>query len=175
MSDFVVSARKYRPQTFDTVVGQKSITSTLKNAIKTGHLAQSFLFCGSRGVGKTTTARILAKTINCFKRSETIEACDQCDSCLSFNEGASLNVYELDAASNNGIEDIRNLIDQVRIAPQLGEYKIYIIDEVHMLSNAAFNGFLKTLEEPPKHAIFILATTEKHKIIPTILSRCQIF
>ncbi len=175
MSDFVVSARKYRPQTFDTVVGQKSITSTLKNAIKTGHLAQSFLFCGSRGVGKTTTARILAKTINCFNRSESIEACDQCDSCLSFNEGASLNVYELDAASNNGIEDIRNLIDQVRIAPQLGEYKIYIIDEVHMLSNAAFNGFLKTLEEPPKHAIFILATTEKYKIIPTILSRCQIF
>jgi DNA polymerase-3 subunit gamma/tau len=175
MSEFVVSARKYRPQTFDTVVGQKSITSTLKNAIKTDHLAQSFLFCGSRGVGKTTTARILAKTINCFNRTEAVEACDQCDSCNSFNSGASLNVYELDAASNNSVDDIRNLIDQVRIAPQLGNFKIYIIDEVHMLSTSAFNAFLKTLEEPPKHAIFILATTEKHKIIPTILSRCQIF
>jgi DNA polymerase-3 subunit gamma/tau len=175
MSDFIVSARKYRPQTFDTVVGQKSITNTLKNAIKTGHLAQAFLFCGSRGVGKTTTARILAKTINCFNRTESIEACDQCDSCISFNTGNSLNVYELDAASNNSVEDIRSLIDQVRIAPQLGNYKVYIIDEVHMLSNNAFNAFLKTLEEPPKHAIFILATTEKHKIIPTILSRCQIF
>jgi DNA polymerase-3 subunit gamma/tau len=175
MSDFVVSARKYRPQTFDTVVGQKSITSTLKNAIKTDHLAQAFLFCGSRGVGKTTTARILAKTINCFNRTENIEACDTCDSCISFNTGNSLNVYELDAASNNSVDDIRNLIDQVRIAPQLGNYKVYIIDEVHMLSAAAFNAFLKTLEEPPKHAIFILATTEKHKIIPTILSRCQIF
>ncbi len=175
MSDFVVSARKYRPQTFDTVVGQKSITSTLKNAIKNNHLAQAFLFCGSRGVGKTTTARILAKTINCFNKSDATEACDQCESCLSFNSGASLNVYELDAASNNSVDDIRNLIDQVRIAPQLGTHKIYIIDEVHMLSNAAFNAFLKTLEEPPKHAIFILATTEKHKIIPTILSRCQIF
>ena len=175
MSDFVVSARKYRPQTFDTVVGQKSITNTLKNAIKTDHLAQAFLFCGSRGVGKTTTARILAKTINCFNRSETIEACDTCDSCISFNTGNSLNVYELDAASNNSVDDIRSLIDQVRIAPQLGNFKVYIIDEVHMLSTAAFNAFLKTLEEPPTHAIFILATTEKHKIIPTILSRCQIF
>lgn len=175
MSDFVVSARKYRPQTFDTVVGQLSITSTLKNAIKNDHLAQAFLFCGSRGVGKTSTARILAKTINCFNRTEKMEACDTCDSCESFNTGNSLNVYELDAASNNSVEDIRNLIDQVRIAPQLGDYKVYIIDEVHMLSTAAFNAFLKTLEEPPKHAIFILATTEKHKIIPTILSRCQIF
>ena len=175
MSDFVVSARKYRPQTFDTVVGQKAITNTLKNAIKNQHLAQAFLFCGSRGVGKTTTARILAKTINCFNRTESVEACDQCDSCLSFNEGASLNVYELDAASNNSVDDIRGLIDQVRIAPQLGTHKVYIIDEVHMLSTAAFNAFLKTLEEPPAHAIFILETTEKHKILPTILSRCQIF
>ncbi len=175
MGDYIVSARKYRPQTFDTVVGQKSITTTLKNAIKNDHLAQAFLFCGSRGVGKTTTARILAKTINCMTPTDQMEACDQCDSCLSFNSGASLNVYELDAASNNSVDDIRNLIDQVRIAPQLGTHKVYIIDEVHMLSNAAFNAFLKTLEEPPAHAIFILATTEKHKIIPTILSRCQIF
>ena len=175
MGDFIVSARKYRPQTFDTVVGQKSITSTLKNAIKNNHLAQAFLFCGSRGVGKTTTARILAKTINCTKRTENVEACDDCESCKSFNSGASLNIYELDAASNNSVDDIRNLIDQVRIAPQLGDFKVYIIDEVHMLSTNAFNAFLKTLEEPPKHAIFILATTEKHKIIPTILSRCQIF
>lgn len=175
MSDFVVSARKYRPQTFDTVVGQKSITGTLKSAIKNDHLAQAFLFCGSRGVGKTTTARILAKTINCTDRSDVVEACDKCDSCLSFNSGASLNVYELDAASNNSVDDIRGLIDQVRIAPQLGTHKVYIIDEVHMLSTQAFNAFLKTLEEPPNHAIFILATTEKHKIIPTILSRCQIF
>ena len=163
MSDFVVSARKYRPQTFDTVVGQKSITGTLKNAIKKEHLAQAFLFCGSRGVGKTTTARILAKTINCTQRTENTEACDKCDSCESFNSGASLNVYELDAASNNSVEDIRGLIDQVRIAPQLGDFKVYIIDEVHMLSTNAFNAFLKTLEEPPKHSIFILATTEKHK------------
>lgn len=175
MSDFVVSARKYRPQNFDTVVGQKSITATLKNAIKNDHLAQAFLFCGSRGVGKTSTARILAKTINCFNRTENMEACGTCDSCQSFDTGSSLNVYELDAASNNSVEDIRNLIDQVRIAPQLGTHKVYIIDEVHMLSTSAFNAFLKTLEEPPKHAIFILATTEKHKIIPTILSRCQIF
>ncbi len=175
MEDFIVSARKYRPQTFDSVVGQKSITSTLKNAIKNNHLAQAFLFCGSRGVGKTTTARILAKTINCTNRTENIEGCDTCESCKSFNEGASLNVYELDAASNNSVDDIRNLIDQVRIAPQLGTRKVYIIDEVHMLSTQAFNAFLKTLEEPPAHAIFILATTEKHKIIPTILSRCQIF
>jgi len=175
MSDFVVSARKYRPQTFDSVVGQKSITATLKNAIKNDHLAQAFLFCGSRGVGKTSTARILAKTINCSNLNDKYEACNQCESCESFNSGASLNVYELDAASNNSVEDIRNLIDQVRIGPQLGDYKVYIIDEVHMLSTSAFNAFLKTLEEPPKHAIFILATTEKHKIIPTILSRCQIF
>jgi DNA polymerase-3 subunit gamma/tau len=175
MSDFVVSARKYRPATFDTVVGQQSITSTLKNAIKSKHLAQAFLFCGPRGVGKTTCARILAKTINCFNITPGIEACDKCESCKSFNEGHSLNIYELDAASNNSVEDIRNLISQVSFAPQLGTHKVYIIDEVHMLSQAAFNAFLKTLEEPPKHAIFILATTEKHKIIPTILSRCQIF
>ncbi len=175
MSDFVVSARKYRPQTFDTVVGQNSITGTLKSAIKNKHLAQAFLFCGTRGVGKTTTARILAKTINCFNRTENVEACDACDSCISFNTGNSLNVYELDAASNNSIDDIKRLIDQVRIAPQIGDFKVYIIDEVHMLSTSAFNAFLKTLEEPPKHAIFILATTEKYKIIPTILSRCQIF
>ena len=175
MSEFVVSARKYRPQTFDTVVGQKSITSTLRNAIKNDHLAQAFLFCGSRGVGKTSTARILAKTINCFNRTENIEACDKCESCESFNSGASLNVYELDGASNNSVEEIRSLIDKVRVAPQLGTHKVYIIDEVHMLSSSAFNAFLKTLEEPPKHAIFILAITEKHKIIPTILSRCQIF
>ncbi|MCC7303641.1 MAG: DNA polymerase III subunit gamma/tau [Bacteroidia bacterium] len=175
MSDFIVSARKYRPATFDTVVGQGSITSTLKNAIKNHHLAQAFLFCGPRGVGKTTCARILAKTINCFSPTPATEACNQCESCKSFNSGQSLNVYELDAASNNSVDDIRALIEQVRFAPQLGQYKVYIIDEVHMLSAAAFNAFLKTLEEPPKHAIFILATTEKHKIIPTILSRCQIF
>lgn len=175
MENYIVSARKYRPITFDTVVGQQAITSTLKNAIKTAHLAQAFLFCGPRGVGKTTCARILAKTINCFSITENIEACDECESCKSFNEGHSLNVYELDAASNNSVDDIRALIDQVRFAPQLGTHKIYIIDEVHMLSQAAFNAFLKTLEEPPKHAIFILATTEKHKIIPTILSRCQVF
>ena len=173
MDNFIVSARKYRPATFDT--GQAHITNTLKNAIKTGHLAQAFLFCGPRGVGKTTCARILAKTINCTNRTENIEACDNCESCKSFNEGASHNVFELDAASNNSVDDIRNLIEQVRYAPQLGKYKIYVIDEVHMLSSNAFNAFLKTLEEPPKHAIFILATTEKHKIIPTILSRCQIF
>lgn len=175
MEEFIVSARKYRPATFDSVVGQASITNTLKNAIKTHHLAQAFLFCGPRGVGKTTCARILAKTINCFNRTEAIEACNQCESCKSFNEGQSLNIYELDAASNNSVDDIRNLIEQVRFAPQLGSHKVYIIDEVHMLSQQAFNAFLKTLEEPPKHAIFILATTEKHKIIPTILSRCQIF
>ncbi|MBI2268802.1 MAG: DNA polymerase III subunit gamma/tau [Bacteroidetes bacterium] len=175
MENFVVSARKYRPATFNTVVGQASITNTLKNAIKNHHLAQAFLFCGPRGVGKTTCARILAKTINCQNLTENTEACDKCESCKSFNSGQSLNVYELDAASNNSVDDIRNLVDQVRFAPQLGNYKVYIIDEVHMLSQAAFNAFLKTLEEPPKHAIFILATTEKHKIIPTILSRCQIF
>jgi DNA polymerase III subunit gamma/tau len=175
MENFIVSARKYRPATFNTVVGQAHITNTLKNAIKNNHLAQAFLFCGPRGVGKTTCARILAKTINCTNRTSETEACDQCESCKSFNSGASLNVYELDAASNNSVDDIRNLVDQVRFAPQLGEFKVYIIDEVHMLSASAFNAFLKTLEEPPKHAIFILATTEKHKIIPTILSRCQIF
>ncbi len=175
MDNFIVSARKYRPQLFDTVVGQQHITNTLKNAILTKQLAQAYLFCGPRGVGKTTCARIFAKTINCTGQLKNGEACDQCESCLSFNSGASLNVYELDAASNNSVEDIRNLVDQVRFAPQLGEYKVYIIDEVHMLSTAAFNAFLKTLEEPPKHAKFILATTEKHKIIPTILSRCQVF
>ncbi len=175
MENFIVSARKYRPATFNTVVGQAHITNTLKNAIKTGHLAQAFLFCGPRGVGKTTCARILAKTINCTNRTAETEACDHCESCDSFNKGASLNISELDAASNNSVDDIRNLVDQVRYAPQLGIYKVYIIDEVHMLSASAFNAFLKTLEEPPRHAIFILATTEKHKIIPTILSRCQIF
>ena len=175
MSDFVVSARKYRPSTFTDVVGQSAITNTLSKAIKDNHLAQSFLFCGPRGVGKTTCARILAKTINCENISENVEACDKCESCTSFNEHHSFNIHELDAASNNSVDDIRSLVDQVRFAPQVGEYSIYIIDEVHMLSSAAFNAFLKTLEEPPKHAIFILATTEKHKIIPTILSRCQIF
>jgi DNA polymerase-3 subunit gamma/tau len=175
MEAFIVSARKYRPQHFNTVVGQGHITNTLKNAILHKQLAQAYLFCGPRGVGKTTCARIFAKTINCFNLGSNGEACDTCESCLSFNSGASLNVYELDAASNNSVEDIRNLVDQVRFAPQLGEYKVYIIDEVHMLSAAAFNAFLKTLEEPPKHAKFILATTEKHKIIPTILSRCQVF
>lgn len=175
MDDFIVSARKYRPQHFNTVVGQSHITNTLKQAIKNGKIAQAYLFCGPRGVGKTTCARIFAKTINCTNLTSDGEACDACESCLSFNSGASLNVYELDAASNNSVEDIRNLVDQVRFAPQLGDYKVYVIDEVHMLSNAAFNAFLKTLEEPPKHAKFILATTEKHKIIPTILSRCQVF
>ena len=175
MEKYIVSARKYRPVTFDTVVGQPGITQTLKNAIRSNHLAQAFLFTGPRGVGKTTTARILAKTINCDNISSSVEACNSCPSCLSFNEGHSLNIYELDAASNNSVEDIRALVDQVRYPPQLGKYKIYIIDEVHMLSSSAFNAFLKTLEEPPSYAIFILATTEKHKIIPTILSRCQIF
>jgi DNA polymerase-3 subunit gamma/tau len=175
MEQFIVSARKYRPSTFDTVVGQGHITTTLKNAIGQNHLAQAFLFCGPRGVGKTTCARILAKTINCQNLSPETEACNTCDSCRSFNGNASFNVHELDAASNNSVDDIRNLVDQVRYPPQAGRYKIYIIDEVHMLSNAAFNAFLKTLEEPPSYAIFILATTEKHKIIPTILSRCQIF
>ncbi|MDP1622628.1 MAG: DNA polymerase III subunit gamma/tau [Bacteroidales bacterium] len=175
MENFIVSARKYRPQTFDTVIGQKSITNTLKNAIKNNQLAQAFLFCGPRGVGKTTCARILAKTINCVDLSPNQEACDQCQSCKSFNENASFNIYELDGASNNSVDDIRTLVDQVRIPPQMGKYKVYIIDEVHMLSASAFNAFLKTLEEPPAYAKFILATTEKHKIIPTILSRCQIF
>jgi DNA polymerase-3 subunit gamma/tau len=175
VENFVVSARKYRPATFNTVIGQGTITGTLKSAIKNHHLAQAFLFCGPRGVGKTTCARILAKAINCQHITDATEACEQCESCKSFNSGQSLNVYELDAASNNSVDDIRNLVDQVRFAPQLGSFKVYIIDEVHMLSTAAFNAFLKTLEEPPKHAIFILATTEKNKIIPTILSRCQIF
>ena len=175
MDQFIVSARKYRPPTFDMVVGQQSITNTLKNAIRNNHLAQSFLFCGPRGVGKTTCARILAKTINCQNITENIEACNECESCQSFNQSHSFNVHELDAASNNSVEGIRTLVDQVRIPPQVGDYKVYIIDEVHMLSQAAFNAFLKTLEEPPSYAKFILATTEKHKIIPTILSRCQIF
>lgn len=175
MNNFVVSARKYRPATFDTVVGQKAIATTLKNAIKKNMLAHAYLFFGPRGVGKTTCARIFAKTINCIQPTADMEACNQCESCVSFNENRSFNIHELDAASNNSVEDIRNLIDQVRIPPQVGKYSTYIIDEVHMLSLAAFNAFLKTLEEPPKHAIFILATTEKHKIIPTILSRCQIF
>ena len=175
MENFVVSARKYSPSNFKSVVGQQHITTTLKNAIKNNHLAQAFLFCGPRGVGKTTCARILAKTINCENLAADFEACNECDSCKAFNQNASFNVHELDAASNNSVDDIRNLVEQVRYAPQKGNYKIYIIDEVHMLSTQAFNAFLKTLEEPPKYAIFILATTEKHKIIPTILSRCQIF
>lgn len=175
MENFIVSARKYRPITFSTVVGQASITNTLKNAVVNKHIAHAYLFCGPRGVGKTTCARIFAKTINCKQLSEDFEPCNVCESCLSFNESRSYNIHELDAASNNSVDDIRNLIDVVRIPPQIGKYSIYIIDEVHMLSQAAFNAFLKTLEEPPAHAIFILATTEKYKILPTILSRCQIF
>ncbi|MFP4487811.1 MAG: DNA polymerase III subunit gamma/tau [Bacteroidales bacterium] len=175
MENFIVSARKYRPVKFDTVVGQEAITSTLKNAIKTNHLAQAYLFCGPRGVGKTTCARILAKTINCQDLGEDTEACGKCESCLAFDSSRSYNIHELDAASNNKVDDIRTLTDQVKIPPQLGRYSVYIIDEVHMLSTSAFNAFLKTLEEPPPHAVFILATTEKQKIIPTILSRCQIF
>jgi len=175
MDKFIVSARKYRPQDFSTVVGQSHITTTLKNAIRNKQLAHAFLFCGPRGVGKTTCARILAKTINCENITADGEACNQCSSCVSFNDGASLNIHELDAASNNSVDDIRTLVEQVRFAPQAGKYKVYIIDEVHMLSTSAFNAFLKTLEEPPPYAIFILATTEKHKILPTILSRCQIF
>jgi DNA polymerase-3 subunit gamma/tau len=175
MENFIVSARKYRPATFETVVGQQHITGTLKNAIKNNQLAQAFLFCGPRGVGKTTCARILAKTINCTNPTADMEACGQCENCVSFQTGHSFNIHELDAASNNSVDDIRSLIEQVRIPPQAGKYKIYIIDEVHMLSANAFNAFLKTLEEPPSYAIFILATTEKHKILPTILSRCQIF
>ncbi len=175
MDRFIVSARKYRPQLFDTVVGQSHITTTLKNAIRHNQLAHAFLFCGPRGVGKTTCARILAKTINCENQTKDGEACNTCHSCVSFNEGTSMNIHELDAASNNSVDDIRTLVEQVRFAPQAGKYKVYIIDEVHMLSSSAFNAFLKTLEEPPSYAIFILATTEKHKILPTILSRCQIF
>jgi len=175
MNDYIVSARKYRPMTFDTVVGQESLTVTLKNAIQSGRLAHAYLFCGPRGVGKTTCARIFAKTINCLNPQANGEACGECESCKAFNEGRSYNIHELDAASNNSVEDIRQLIEQVRIPPQIGKYKVFIIDEVHMLSQAAFNAFLKTLEEPPHHAIFILATTEKHKILPTIMSRCQIY
>src|SRR5580704_15458272 len=175
MDRFIVSARKYRPQNFSAVVGQSHITTTLKNAVKNNQLAHAFLFCGPRGVGKTTCARILGKTINCEYQTPDGEACNQCNSCISFNEGTSLNIHELDAASNNSVDDIRTLVEQVRFTPQAGKYKVYIIDEVHMLSSSAFNAFLKTLEEPPSYAIFILATTEKHKILPTILSRCQIF
>ncbi len=175
MDNYIVSARKYRPSTFASVVGQEHITTTLKNAIRSGQLAQAFLFCGPRGVGKTTCARILAKTINCTNLSADIEPCNTCESCRSFNDSASMNIFELDAASNNSVDDIRELVKQVYIPPQTGKYKVYIIDEVHMLSSSAFNAFLKTLEEPPAYAKFILATTEKHKIIPTILSRCQIF
>jgi DNA polymerase-3 subunit gamma/tau len=175
MENFIVSARKYRPDSFETVVAQGSITNTLKNAIRSGQLAHAYLFCGPRGVGKTTCARIFAKTINCTNLTNETEACNECESCTSFNNSRSFNIHELDAASNNSVDDIRNLTDQVRVPPQMGKYSVYIIDEVHMLSPQAFNAFLKTLEEPPKHAVFILATTEKHKIIPTILSRCQIF
>ena len=175
MENYIVSARKYRPMTFDTVVGQGALTVTLKNAIQSGRLAHAYLFCGPRGVGKTTCARIFAKTINCLNPQANGEACGECESCKAFNEGRSYNIHELDAASNNSVEDIRVLIEQVRIPPQIGKYKVFIIDEVHMLSQAAFNAFLKTLEEPPQHAIFILATTEKHKILPTIMSRCQIY
>src|SRR5574344_1466969 len=174
MENYIVSARKYRPTTFDSVVGQKSLTTTLKNAIANNKLAHAYLFCGPRGVGKTTCARIFAKTINCLNPLADGEACNECESCKAFNEQRSYNIHELDAASNNSVDDIRTLIEQVRIPPQIGKYKVYIIDEVHMLSTSAFNAFLKTLEEPPHHAIFILATTEKHKILPTILSRCQI-
>lgn len=175
MEQYIVSARKYRPATFDTVVGQQALTATLKNAIATGRLAHAYLFCGSRGVGKTSCARIFAKTINCTNRTPEGEACNECDSCRQFNENRSLNIIELDAASNNGVEDIKSLMEQVQVPPTHGKYRVFIVDEVHMLSAAAFNAFLKTLEEPPAHAIFILATTEKHKIIPTILSRCQIY
>lgn len=175
MDNYIVSARKYRPATFKSVIGQNALTTTLKNAISNNKLAHAYLFCGPRGVGKTTCARIFAKTINCFKLTPDHEACNSCESCVAFNENRSYNIHEMDAASNNSVEDIRDLIDQVRIPPQIGKYKVYIIDEVHMLSTQAFNSFLKTLEEPPKHAIFILATTEKHKIIPTILSRCQVY
>jgi DNA polymerase-3 subunit gamma/tau len=175
MGEFIVSARKYRPATFDSVVGQSALATTLKNAISSNHLAHAYLFCGPRGVGKTTCARIFAKTINCLNPTPEHEACNECESCKAFNEQRSYNIHELDAASNNSVEDIRNLIAEVRIPPQIGKYSVYIIDEVHMLSSQAFNAFLKTLEEPPAHAIFILATTEKHMVLPTILSRCQIY
>lgn len=175
MENFIVSARKYRPDSFRMVVAQDALTNTLKNANRSKQLAHSYLFCGPRGVGKTTCARIFAKTINCSNLNAENEACNQCESCVAFNQNRSYNIHELDAASNNSVEDIRTLIDQIRVPPQIGHYSVYIIDEVHMLSSSAFNAFLKTLEEPPRHAIFILATTEKHKIIPTILSRCQIF
>ena len=175
MENFIVSARKYRPASFDTVVGQLAITSTLRNAIVNHQLAQAYLFTGPRGDGKTTCARIFAKTINCLNLQPNAEPCNECESCKAFNAGRSLNIHELDAASNNSVDDIRGLVEQVRILPQVGKYSVYIIDEVHMLSTSAFNAFLKTLEEPPAHAIFILATTEKHKILPTILSRCQIY
>ena len=175
MEQYIVSARKYRPSTFASVVGQKTLASTLKNAIATDRLAHAYLFCGSRGVGKTSCARIFAKTINCTNRTSDGEPCNECPSCKSFNDGNSMNIVELDAASHNGIDDIKNIVDQVQVPPTAGKYRVFIIDEVHMLSNAAFNAFLKTLEEPPSYVIFILATTEKHKIIPTILSRCQIY
>ena len=175
MSEYIVSARKYRPSTFASVVGQAALTNTLRNAVASDRLAHAYLFCGSRGVGKTSCARIFAKTINCAHRTAEGEACNECDSCRSFNEGRSMNIIELDAASHNGVEDIKNLCEQVQVAPTDGRYRVFIVDEVHMLSAAAFNAFLKTLEEPPSHAIFVLATTEKHKIIPTILSRCQIY
>lgn len=175
MDQFVVSARKYRPQQFNDVVDQDNIVTTLKNAIARKQLAHAYLFCGPRGVGKTTCARIFAKTINCLHPTENMEACGECESCKSFAEGRSYSIHELDAASNNSVDDIRELIDKVRIPPQVGKYSVYIIDEVHMLSQSAFNAFLKTLEEPPSYALFILATTEKHKVLPTILSRCQVF
>ena len=175
MENYIVSARKYRPQTFETVVGQQTLTQTLQNAIRQGHLAHAYLFCGPRGVGKTTCARIFAKTINCQNPQNGFDACNECESCKAFNEQRSFNIHELDAASNNSVEDIKSIIDQVRIPPQIGKYSVYIIDEVHMLSTAAFNALLKTLEEPPSYAIFILATTEKHKVLPTILSRCQVY
>lgn len=175
MNEFIVSARKYRPTTFESVVGQSAITTTLKNAIQNKHMAHAYLFCGPRGVGKTTCARIFAKTINCLNPTANMEPCNECESCMAFNQDRSYNIHELDAASNNSVDDIRSLIDQVRVKPQIGNYSVYIIDEVHMLTTAAFNAFLKTLEEPPQHAVFIMATTEKHKVLPTILSRCQVF
>lgn len=175
MEEYIVSARKYRPSSFDSVVGQTALTTTLKNAVKSGKLAHAYLFCGPRGVGKTTCARIFAKAINCLSPTADGEACNSCESCMAFNEQRSYNIFELDAASNNSVENIKTLMEQTRIPPQVGRYKVFIIDEVHMLSTQAFNAFLKTLEEPPAHVIFILATTEKHKILPTILSRCQIY